>query len=232
MTTEFEQQLERIRRAYDLTVEQYERGIDPLEEVPDELKAAPEFQAFLDEAGSWCNSGAPDVVAYLDPKHGKKFLDVGCAASLKTHRMFEWPSEYFGVDISPLLIDAMRRYAAEHSIEVGGLHVTDAANLPFEGDYFDIAAMIGVLEYCTLDYVEAALREMSRVLKADAKVVLDIPNTDHIHADMMFSLEESLGRRQYAHDRSMFEKSLAARFDLERVDSSRVMLKYFCRARP
>lgn len=224
-------QLERIRRAYDLTVRQYELGVDPFEVVPQDLKNAPEFQAFLDETGESCHSGAPDVREYLQPGAGMRFLDVGCAASLSTHRFFEWPAQYFGVDISPKLIEAMRRFTERNSLDVGGLQVADAANLPFDNAYFDIAAMVGVLEYCTFDYVETALSELNRVLKVGAKAVLDIPNMAHQHVDMMFSLEESLNRPQFAHDRAAFEEKLALKFDVDRVDTSRVMLKYFCRSR-
>jgi len=227
-----EKQLERIRRAYDLTARQYELGIDPLNEVPEELKNAAEFQTFLDEAGESCSSGAPDVREYLAPGSGHKFLDVGCAASLKTHRFHKWQSTYYGVDISSQLIEAMRKFVNRNSLEIGGLHVADAANLPFEDNYFDIAALVGVLEYCTYEYVEMAIRDLSRVLKVDAKAVLDIPNMAHPHVDMMFSLEESLGRPQFVHPRSAFEELLAREFEVDSVDTSRVMLKYFCRSRP
>jgi SAM-dependent methyltransferase len=160
------------------------------------------------------------------------FLDVGCAAGLKTHHLYEWPSAYHGVDISPGLIDAMRRFVTNKSLQVGALHVADAAALPFEDGYFDIAAMIGVLEYCTPDYAEKVLKELGRVLKPQARIVLDIPNLAHPHVDLMFSLEESLGRPQYEYNRAEFEKTLAHHFEIESVDTSIVMLKYFCRARP
>lgn len=223
--------LERIRRAYDLTVRQYESGLDPLSSVPDDLKKTPEFQTFLDETGDACHGGAPDVREYLNPGNGMRFLDVGCAAGLKTHRLYEWPSTYFGADISPLLVEAMRKFAANNTIEVGGLHAADAANLPFESDFFDIAAMVGVLEYCTFDYIEASLLELSRVLREAGKMVVDIANLAHPHVDMMFSLEECLIRPQVVHERAAFEKLLARHFEIDRVDSSRVMLKYFCRSR-
>ena len=231
MSHEMDKQLERIRRAYDLTVWQYELGFDPLSDAPPDLKNDPEFHKFLDEAGESCHSGAPDVREYLEPGPGMRFLDVGCAASLNTHRFFEWQSEYYGIDISPLLIEAMRKFASARSLDVGGLHVADAANLPFADDYFDIAAMVGVLEYCNFEYVQAALDELSRVLRAGARAVIDIPNMAHRHVDMMFSLEASLSRPQFAHDRSAFEEVLARHFDLDRIDASRVMLKYYCRSR-
>lgn len=228
MSSEMRRQLERIRMAYDLTVEQYELGVDPLDGVPDHVRYAPEFQSFVAEAGESCHTGAPDVREFLGPKSGMTFLDVGCAASLKTHRLYEWDSEYHGVDISPGLVNAMRRFVVNNAIEVGSLHVADAATLPFEDVYFDIAAMIGVLEYGTPEYAKRALAELHRVLKPHARVVLDIPNMSHSHVDLMFSLEESLGRPQYEHDRAGFEETLALHFEIESVETSLVMLKYFC----
>lgn len=228
---EMERQLGRVRIAYDLTVKQYELGIDPLDGVPDQVKNAPEFRSFIAEASESCHMGSRDVRAYLDPAPGMEFLDVGCAAGLKTHRLYEWPSTYFGVDISPGLIGAMRRFVTNKSIEVGALHVADAAALPFENGYFDIAGMIGILEYCTPDYAVRALRELHRVLKPQARIVLDIPNMNHPHVDLMFSLEESLSRPQYEHNRIEFEEALRHHFEIDSVDTSLVMLKYFCRAR-
>jgi SAM-dependent methyltransferase len=229
MSKEMEKQLERIRMAYDLTVKQYELGIDPLNGVPDHLRNAPEFQTFIAEASEACHVGASDVREYLAPKSGMVFLDVGCGAGLKTHRLYEWPSLYHGVDISPGLISAMRRYVTNNAIEVGALHVADAATLPFEDGYFDIAAMIGVLEYATPDYAKNALGELHRVLKPQARVVLDIPNMSHPHVDLMFSLEQSLGRPQYEHNRAEFEDTLSGHFEIESVNAALVTLKYFCR---
>lgn len=231
MTVGMSEQLDRIRRAYDLTVEQFERGVDPLTAVPDDLKQTAGFQTFMEEAGRWCNSGAPDIREFLNPRSGMTFLDIGCAASLSSHRLAEWPSTYFGVDISTRLIAAMKRYSADHSVETGGLCVAGAATLPFADGHFDIAAMVGVLEYWSLEYVDTSLRELSRILKSGAKVALDIPNMSHPQVDLMLRLEECLGRPQFEHDRSEFETLLADRFDTERVDTSQVMLRYFCRHR-
>jgi SAM-dependent methyltransferase len=159
-----------------------------------------------------------------------RFLDVGCAASLANYRLDKWPSTYYGVDISSALVEAMRGFAAQHQISIGGLHIAELADLPFDNDFFNIASTIGVLEYCTVEYVEQALPELNRVLKSQARVVLDIPNLEHPHADMMFRLEEYLGRPGIPHLRSSFEKALSPLFSVERVDDSHVMRKYFCRA--
>ena len=102
-------QLEKIRKAYDLTVEQFRKGIDPMESVPDDIRNTDFFQS-LDSA-SKLNSSAIDIREFLSPEKGMKFLDAGCSANLANYNLGEWPSTYYGVDISPALIEAMKGYA-------------------------------------------------------------------------------------------------------------------------
>jgi hypothetical protein len=70
---ETEQQLKQVRRAYDLTVEQYRSGTNWLTQVPKAFKNSPEFQALMQEL---CNSGAPGNRQYLGSQPGMRFLDV------------------------------------------------------------------------------------------------------------------------------------------------------------
>jgi SAM-dependent methyltransferase len=221
-------QLERIRKAYDLTVWQYREGIGPLAGIPEEFKNSAEFKAFMRGAGpAITGSGAPGIKKFLAPQAGMKFLDIGCCANLANYRFDRWPSLYYGVDISPELIGAMKNFAKQKGICIGALEVAEAAALPFPGNYFDIAMAIGVFEYVDLNYIKSALAEMSRVLKADAKMVVDIPNMEHPHVQTMFKLEEYLGRPNIPKSRSKFEKILTRFFNICRIDKKHVMLKYF-----
>jgi SAM-dependent methyltransferase len=220
------EQLKRIRKAYDMTVEQYNNGIDPLANVPQEFKNSPEFKEFL-ESSKGCGSSNPDIRDYLSPAAGMRFLDAGCCANLANYRFDKWPSLYYGVDISPRLIEAMKGFARRENIAVGGLFVADISSLPFGNDFFDIAMMIGVLEYCSLPYIKDALQELSRVLKPSGRAILDIPNPGHPHYPLMIALEEYLSRPNIACSRASFEEALEKLFKVTRVDDSRVMIKYF-----
>jgi ubiquinone/menaquinone biosynthesis C-methylase UbiE len=221
-----DKQLERIRKAYDVTVEQYNKGIDPFAEIPEEIKNLPGFESIIADKGK-LNSSAPDIKAYLDPKQGMRFLDAGCGANLANYRLDKWHSLYYGVDISPALIQAMEDFVICKGISIGGLWNTDIANLPFGDNFFDIAAVIGVLEYCTLDYTTRALTELHRVLKPRAKMVLDIPNLDHPYVSTMFTLEEYFKRPNIPKLRTVFESILTPLFSIEQTDDTHVMLKYF-----
>lgn len=223
-------QLDKIREAYDSTVEQYRQGINPIEDIPEDIKNTPYYKSLVDDSIAY-GTGAPDIREYLNPESGMRFLDTGCSANLINYRLDSWPSDYYGVDISPELIGAMRNFAVRKGIDTGGLYVSDAANLPFDDEYFDIAAVIGVLEYGTLGYIGQALAELNRVCRREARVVIDIPNKNHPHAKDMVRLEKCLGRHNLLHARSSFEKLLAPLFTIDKTNDSLVMIKYYVRAR-
>ncbi len=228
---ESDKDLEPIRDAYDFTVEQHNKGIDPFDTLPEDLKNSPDFIAFKKEMeGKKCSSGDPDIKQYLDPVSGMRFLDVGCCANLANYRLDLWPSTYYGIDISSRLIRAMEKFVSNHNISIGGLQVADVANIPFDDSFFDIVSVIGVFEYCTIEYCKKALQELHRVMKNYAKMVLDIPNLEHPHINIMFQLEEYLGRPNIPKTRSAFESILTLLYAIERTDDSQVMLKYYVRS--
>ena len=223
-----QRQLDKIRKAYDLTVEQYKKGINPSDAIPEEFRNSPGYKSLMANSGT-LGSSAPDIKKYLAPESGMRFLDAGCSANLVNYRLDLWPSKYYGVDISPRLIEAMKGFVVREKISVGGLYVAEVSKLPFDDNLFDIAAVIGVLEYCTLTYIRGALLELNRVLKPDARVVLDIPNKNHPYAKDMARLEKYLARPNFLHSRSKFERLLIPLFLTERIDDSQVMIKYFLR---
>lgn len=230
MKPKYAQQIERVRRAYDLTVEQFNEGIDPYGDIPQEIWDFPNFRDFMNDTTRQCHSGAPDLRVYLAPEHGMRFLDVGCCANLAEYRLDRWPSLYHGVDISPALIAAMTDFAQRQRTNIGGLWVADLSKLPFDDNSFDIAAAIGVLEYHALGYIQLALRELHRVMKPTSKLVLDIPNADHPHVGAMLLLERFLERPVFVYPREVVEEQLDPLFGIEKLDESQVMTRIFLRA--
>jgi len=232
MGTEFIDQVKKIRKAYDLTVEQYHKGIDPLKEVPEDFKNSPDFKALMKNADPSTTGGnAFENKEYLKPKKGMRFLDAGCGANLAVYEFYKWPSIFYGVDISTALISEMRKFIKKNSLQIGDLYVAEIISMPFEDNYFDIALLIGVLEYYSLEYTKKALEEMNRVLKPSAKLVVDIANLMHPHVDIMFKLEAYLKRPNIPKSREDFEKILKPLFLIDKIDDSKVMLKYFLRNR-
>jgi SAM-dependent methyltransferase len=225
-----DKQLTQIRKAYDLTVEQYRQGINPLDNVPDDIRHSSFFQSF--QSGNISsNNAAPDIKEYLQPEIGMRYLDQGCSANLVNYHLYEWPCTYYGVDISSALIEAMRNFTTSHDLHIGTLQVAEISKLPFPDQFFDIASTIGVLEYCSLPYVRKALKELARVLHPGSRTVLDIPNRTHPYARDMVRLERFLERPIYLHSRPRFELVISQNFIMDKIDDSGVMIKYFVRRR-
>ena len=160
-----------------------------------------------------------------------KFLDVGSCANLICKKLHEWPSEYYGIDISSKLIKASQNFVKRNNINIGGLYVAEVAQMPFENNFFDICAVIGVLEYFDIEYIKKALKELHRVLRPQSKIVVDMPDFKHPDCSTMIELEGYLGRtRKNIPSNEEFEKEFKKLFSIERVDNQ-IMRSYFARAK-
>lgn len=221
-----DKQLQKISQAYNQTIAQHRQGIDPYKNIPEAIKNTPFFKSLASSSDA-SGSGAPDIKEYLKPAPGMKFLDAGCSANLYNYRLDRWPSTYYGVDISSELINAMQGFVANQKITIGALFVGDIADLPFEDNFFDIAAVIGVLEYFEMNYIKKALKELNRALKPNARVVLDLPNAGHPYVNDMAALEQHLRCPIWVHSCDELERLITPLFSIERAEYSKVMLKYF-----
>ena len=205
------------------------KGVDLYKQLPVSITGHPAY-AFLATGGD-CSSGNPAIREFLAPASGDRFLDLGCCVNIINHRLHEWPSAYFGVDVSAENIGLLKRHVAAKGIAVGGLHAGRIDRLPFTDGYFRIAACVGVLEYYPLEYAEAVLREARRVLAPGGRFYVDIPNVGHPGFPAMRRIEEHMGRPiMLGIPGSRFEAMLAGLFVVDRVDATRAMTGFFLRA--
>ncbi len=223
-------QIEKIRAAYNLTVYQYKNSINPLREVPDKFRNSKELADLLRHCDGNTNSKAKAIKAYLEPKKKMKYLDAGCSANLVNYRLYEWPSIYYGIDISDALVNAMRGFSENNKLSIGELKIAEICSIPFPSDFFDIASLIGVLEYCTFEYARDSMFEFYRVLKPQSRFILDIPNKSHKLYPVMEKLEKLLKRPMKRFERNTFEEMLNIFFTIVDIDDSRVMIKYFLKS--
>ena len=107
----------------------------------------------------------------LDPWIGRRVLDVACGPGGWLQVIAERGAITAGIDISQLALDFCRDAVPEAE-----LHCGPAERLPFADRQFDFISCLGALEHF-LD-IEASLQEMIRVAKADASILLLVPNSD------------------------------------------------------
>jgi len=108
-------------------------------------------------------------------------LDVGCA---KGFMMYDFKKlmpdlNIRGIDIS--------RYAYEHANDEmqQNIQIADAKELPFENDSFDLVIAINTIHNLPLDECKQSLREIQRVTRKDAFVMVDAWRNEEEHERML-----------------------------------------------
>ena len=110
---------------------------------------------------------------------GDRFLDMGMGggviiAECKKQNMFR---EYYGVDITPIVIRLARKEIKKTTGDVRGvkLQCLDLnEKLPYKNKYFSTITCIAVLEHIFDPYF--TISEISRVLKKGGTLILEVPN--------------------------------------------------------
>lgn len=110
---------------------------------------------------------------YLGVEPGKKLLDVGCGTGMLLSAAAERGVEAFGTDVSEEAVRIAREVSPSSRIEIG-----KGEKLEFEDAFFDYVACLGSLEHF-LD-MSAALQEMRRTAKSDARFCVMVPNADYL----------------------------------------------------
>lgn len=107
------------------------------------------------------------LTRYIEP--GLRVLDVGCGPGDLSIRLSGHCHEVWGVDITPEMIEIAEK-KLEDECENVFFQEADACELPFESFSFDTVMSVNALQ--TMTEPEAALQEMSRVLKPGGELLL------------------------------------------------------------
>jgi len=105
----------------------------------------------------------------FEPWSGRRALDIACGQGGWLQAIAERGAITAGTDISQVALDVCRDAVPEAE-----LHCGPAERLPFEDRQFDFISCLGALEHF-LD-IEVSLKEMIRVAKPNASILLLVPN--------------------------------------------------------
>jgi len=112
---------------------------------------------------------AQDIVEHFGLKSGDRILDVGCAKGFMLHdfQLLLPRLKVTGIDIST--------YAIDHAIETVKpcLRVGNCKSLPYADSSFDLVLAINVVHNLDLEDCKQAIREIQRVSRGRAFLVVD-----------------------------------------------------------
>jgi ubiquinone/menaquinone biosynthesis C-methylase UbiE/uncharacterized protein YbaR (Trm112 family) len=106
---------------------------------------------------------------------GKRLLDVGCNWGRWTIPAQKKGYDAVGIDPSLKAVLAARRISRQLGVDPSFI-VGDARFLPFADDCFDLVFSYGVMQHFSKENAKISLIEMSRVLKAKATSMIQMPN--------------------------------------------------------
>ena len=222
-------QLEQVAASYDRAIE-LGRDHDAYANLPPSITNHPYYPLFqrMRDSGALSDSARAEIAAYLAPEPGMRFIDLGCCVNLMFAGYADWPSIYYGVDISAKTVSLLQGYAAKHRLPVGDLHCGSMHETPYEADFFDIGACVGSLEYFEADFVRQCVQEFHRIMKPGGRFVLDIPNVGSPECEICGLIEAHLGRPdRFNLSVAAFESLLNGFFDTHHKEVVGPMIQYF-----
>lgn len=222
--------LELVAKSYDKEIDLGRKGIDSYEKLPLHITNDPNYPLYLkmqiEETLS--DSSQKEIVEYLSPQKGMYFIDLGCCLNLMFRGYNEWPSTYYGVDISEKTIELLQEFVLKNNVKIGSFYCGSMHETPYEKSFFDIGACIGSLEYFEKDFVAQAIAEAHRIMKPGGKFILDIPDMGSPEFQITAMIEDYLGRSdRYNIINHDFETMLAPYFEIVKKNKMGPMVQYF-----
>ncbi|MCL2608079.1 MAG: methyltransferase domain-containing protein [Methanomassiliicoccaceae archaeon] len=118
---------------------------------------------------------------------GNRILDVGCGNGKTSYALIELGCIVTGIDISEAAVDSCKRMYGDAMNAIRA----SADSIPLENRSMDGAVMVHVLEHMTPGETEAALREIRRVLKMNAKIFVRVFHKDDMRSDKGERIDEN-----------------------------------------
>ena len=119
-------------------------------------------------AGRFSNYLTRTRIRLAPPIRGLRVLDVGCGTGADLMPYQQAGCSVHGVDISPAMLEVARRKLGKSA----DLRQSDAGELPFADDFFDLILSTLTLHEMSPEHRPVVLREMIRVLKLHGHLLL------------------------------------------------------------
>jgi ubiquinone/menaquinone biosynthesis C-methylase UbiE len=133
-------------------------------------------------------------------KKGDKVLDICCGTGDQAFHYKKRDIVAVGIDLNPKMIEtAEKRKERERAKDVFFLSA-NAANLPFEDNFFDFASISLALHEITRHMRDEIVSEMKRVVKEDGHLVFidfSVPLPKKFNSFLIRSVEFLAGRKNF-----------------------------------
>lgn len=175
--------------------------------VPAEVEAMPVFREWA--TGRLQARITPPFWELGQPQKNQRCLDIGCGLSFLIYPWRDWGAYFYGQEISTVARDALNSRGPQLNSKLfKGVSLGPAHQLAYEANQFDWAIATGFSCYYPLDYWQAVLAEVQRVLKPGGQFLFDVLNPEAAIAENWAILETYLGAEVYLESLEQWEATL------------------------
>ncbi|MBD2294573.1 class I SAM-dependent methyltransferase [Anabaena sphaerica FACHB-251] len=176
-------------------------------EVPNEVQEMPIYKEWKN--GILAYKIASPFWEIAQPQKNQHCLDIGCGFSFLIYPWRDWQAFFYGQEISNIARDTLNSRGSQlnsklfKGVELGASH-----HLNYPSEQFDLVIATGFSCYFPLEYWQAVLLEVKRVLKPGGHFVFDILNSEQPLAEDWAVLETYLGAEVFLESASEWEKTI------------------------
>ena len=116
------------------------------------------------------------LIANLIPNRNIKILDIGVGYGFLELRLEKSNISIYGIDISPKSI------FRANNLYKGTFVIASVKAIPFMNNFFDFVCIPEVLEHLYDSESDIAMKEITRVLKTDGKLIASVPLYDEVYS--------------------------------------------------
>ncbi|BAY25356.1 hypothetical protein NIES2100_51620 [Calothrix sp. NIES-2100] len=178
-------------------------------DLPTEVQEMPIYR-------DWITGTLPGRIASCfweigKPQKNQHCLDIGCGVSFLIYPWRDWQAYFYGQEISIIAKDTLNSRGSQLNSKLfKGVELGAAHQLKYAADQFDLAIATGFSCYFSLEYWNAVLLEVKRVLKPGGQFVFDILNPEQPLAEDWAVLETYLGAEVFLESLAEWEKTIKA----------------------
>ncbi|MEA5507708.1 class I SAM-dependent methyltransferase [Halotia wernerae UHCC 0503] len=178
-------------------------------ELPAEVQEMPIYQEWI--AGILSGRIVSPFWEIAQPQKNQHCLDIGCGVSFLIYPWRDWQAFFYGQEVSNLARDTLNSRGSQLNSKLfKGVELGSADQLNYSIDQFDLAIATGFSCYYPLEYWNAVLLEVKRVLKPGGQFVFDILNSEQPLAEDWAVLETYLGAEVFLETIKEWEKTIKA----------------------
>lgn len=178
-------------------------------DLPAEVEAMPIFHEWA--AGTLPAKIVSPFWEIAQPQKNQRCLDIGCGVSFLIYPWRDWEAYFYGQEISTVAREALNARGPQLNSKLfKGVEQGPAHQLKYEPAQFDLAIATGFSCYFSLEYWDAVMAEVKRVLKPGGFFVFDVLDPEAPLSENWAILETYLGAEVFLEPVADWEKTIKA----------------------